>query len=365
MPSEFLKFDPYNFVPLSRTPWGGELIVKTKKQILRGPESGWPERIGESWEISTDAAFPSRVRNLKDVQGKAPLFTEVLNESAEHFLGRTLSRKYGAHCPLLLKWLSASDPLSVQVHPQHTHPALKPDECGKPESWLVLSTQPGGHVFLGFKEIISESDIIEALKSDRAAEVMHVFEPRAGDYIAIPPGCVHATGPGVLIAEPQYVLPGRSGKTWRLSDWGRRYNEKGERDPNGKPRELHVDAALSAINWNLPRGKSVETLLVRSLKHKEHLPADDYNPFPVQYFAQAGLYSYKPLVAGQFSLVTCWQGQLQLISRSKESLVLNAGESGLISAAAGEIEIALARTEAGLEPGAAFFGFVASDLQGV
>ncbi|MEN9528688.1 MAG: hypothetical protein RI932_561 [Pseudomonadota bacterium] len=365
MQSEFLKFDPYNFVPLSRTPWGGELIIKTKKQILRGPETGWPDRIGESWEISTDAAFPSRVRNLKDTEGNHPLFTELLHDAAEYFLGKSISSTYGAHCPLLLKWLNANDPLSVQVHPTHSHPALKPEECGKPESWLVLSTLPGGHVFLGFKEKISESEIVEALKNDRAAEVMHVFEPKPGDYIAIPPGCVHATGPGVLIAEPQYVLPGRSGKTWRLSDWGRKYNDKGERDPNGKPRELHVEAALSAIDWHLPRGKALETLLVRPLRHKEHLPADAYNPFPVQFFSQAGIFPYKPLVPGQFSLVTCWQGQLQLISRNKQNLVLNAGESGLVSAAAGEIEVALAKTDNNLEPCGAFFGFVASDLQGV
>lgn len=361
---EFLKFDPYNFVPLTRTPWGGELIVKAKRKILKTPDGGWPERIGESWEISTDSAFPSRIRNMKNSDGGHPIFETVLKSSAQHFLGQKISENYGAHCPLLLKWLSANDPLSVQVHPTHDHPALKSSECGKPESWLVLATESDGHVFLGFKDGLEKSDIIAALKSDRAADVMHVVRPKAGDYIAIPPGCVHATGPGVLIAEPQFILPARSGKTWRLSDWGRRYNEKGERDPNGKPRELHVDEALSAIDWNLPRGDQLEKALVRSLKHKEIFRANGHNPFPVQYFSSAGFYPYKPLVDGQFSLVTCWQGQLQLISKNKEHLVLNAGESGLVSAAAGEIEVALARTDPDIEPCGAFFGFVAPVLQG-
>lgn len=365
MTPEFLKFDPYNFVPLARTPWGGDLIVKTKRQILRGPAAGWPDRVGESWEISTDAAFPSRIRNLKNSTGDHILFSEALVDANEHYLGKKISEKYGAHCPLLLKWLNAKEPLSVQVHPTHTHPGLKPSECGKPESWLVLGRETIGHVYLGFKENLSQDEIISALREDRVAEVMHVVFPKVGDYIAIPPGCVHATGPGVLIAEPQFVLPGKSGKTWRLSDWGRKYNDKGERDPQGKPRELHVEDALSAIDWNLPRGEELEKLLVRKLNHRSSLAADEFNPFPVQYFSAAGIFPYKPLVEAQFSLVTCWQGQLQLISRNGESLVLNAGESGLVSAAAGEIEIALARVEDNTEPSAAFFAFVIPNLSGV
>lgn len=364
MQPSFLKFNPYNFVPFTRTPWGGQLILKTKKQLLRGPENGWPERVGESWEVSTDKTFPSSVKKASDESHTGALLSDVLAADPTHFLGDVIASQYGSHCPLLLKWLSADDMLSVQVHPHHDHAALSEVECGKPESWLVLDTEEHGYFYLGFREGISQQQITDALREDRAAEVLHKVSPKIGDYVSIPPGCVHATGPGVLIAEPQYVLPGRSGKTWRLSDWGRRYNSEGKLDPSGQPRELHVDAGLSAVDWSLPRGKSLETLLIHRFSHQEAFHANKHNPFAAQYYSQAGLFTYNPLVNGQFSLATCWKGQLQLISEKKEHLVLNAGESGLIAAGAGTIELALARTVSGDEPSAAFFSFAVPEIKG-
>jgi len=354
----FLKFDPYNFVPVSRTPWAGQLIGSTKVRALPAPQGGWPERIGESWEISTDAQFPSKVTNASEETAREIFFTDLLKSDPAWFLGPGLAKEFGPHCPLLLKWLSAKEPLSVQVHPNHTHPLLKASECGKPESWLVMNNSSGqGYVFLGFKEGLSKDDIMTALRQDKPREVMHVVHPKNGDYISIPTGCVHATGPGVLIAEPQFVLPGKSGKTWRISDWGRRYNSRGDLDPEGQPRELHIDEALSAIDWNLPRGRELEDLLIQPMEHKKPFSGNIHNPFPVQVFSQAGIYEYKPLVDQQFSLVTCWEGQLQLIAGTGEVLVLRAGESGLIAAAAGTVKFALAEPLPLVRPECAFFAF--------
>ncbi len=358
MRTPFVKFDPYNFVPFTRTPWAGQLIGITKIKGLIGPDTGWPERIGESWEVSTDTEFPSKLHKSHQTTDKPIYLTDLLKEEPEYYLGQALAKKFGSHCPLLLKWLNAKEPLSVQVHPEHTHPQLKSNQCGKPESWLVLNNPDlEGYIFLGFKEGFSKDDIMTALREDRPRDVMHVIYPKAGDYISVPAGCVHAVGPGVLIAEPQYVLPEKSGATWRLSDWGRRYNSKGEQDPSGQPRALHINEGLSAIDWELPRGKELETELVRHLEHGQTLEAGAHNPFPVRVFSKAGFYEYKPLVKDQFSLVTCWEGKLQLIAKSGEALVLSTGESGLIAAAAGEIKIALQEPLPLVRPECAFFAF--------
>lgn len=361
----FLKLNPYNFVPLTRTPWGGELIVRTKRQILQGPSSGWPERVGESWEVSTDRAFPSVIKKTSTETHTGLPFEDVLHENPTHFLGKRIAAQFGSHCPLLLKWISAADPLSVQVHPHHSHPALTEKECGKPESWLVLDKENEGYFYLGFKDYLTQDEITAALLSDQAETVLHKVYPQIGDYVSIPTGCVHATGPGVLIAEPQYVLPGRSGKTWRLSDWGRRYNAEGQLDSSGQPRELHVEQGLTAIDWSLPRGKELEKVLIRRLHHSEVALANLHNPFPAQVFSKAGMYKYAPLIDAQFSLVTCWSGQLQLISEDRQHLVLNAGESGLIAAAVGTVEVALAKQNPESEPRGAFFAFADPEMKGL
>jgi mannose-6-phosphate isomerase len=361
MKSPFLKFNPYNFVPLTRTPWAGQLIGVTKIKSLKGPAGGWPERIGESWEISTDPEFPSKLHEFHQTSEQPLFLTDVLNEHADYYLGKKIAKEFSSHCPLLLKWLNAKEPLSVQVHPKHTHPALKANQCGKPESWLVLSNSFGeGYIFLGFKEGLSKDDIMTALREDRPRDVMNVIYPKAGSYISIPTGCVHAVGPGILIAEPQYVLPNKSGATWRLSDWGRRYNSRGELDPHGQPRELHISEGLSAIDWELPRGKELDKALVHELEHGQIFAGDTHNPFPVQYYSKAGIYQYTPQVPDQFSLVTCWEGMLQLFNKENEAIVLRAGESGLIAAAAGEVKIALAEAHPLVRPECAFFTFSAN-----
>ena len=64
------------------------------------------------------------------------------------------------------------------------------------------------------------------------------IEPRVGDCFFLPAGVVHALGPGLLVAEIQQA----SDTTYRIYDWSRI-------GPDGKPRKLHVDAALEAIDY--------------------------------------------------------------------------------------------------------------------
>ena len=70
------------------------------------------------------------------------------------------------------------------------------------------------------------------------AECLHSFTPAPGDCVFIPAGTVHAVGGGVLLAEVQQS----SDATLRLYDWDRLGSD-------GKPRQLHVEESLAAIDW--------------------------------------------------------------------------------------------------------------------
>lgn len=338
-----------NAVPITRTPWGGSGIAAIKKKHL--PEG--VQRIGESWEISTGNPFPSRLRDgfrefkagakLQDVLARYPLL-----------LGNKVTNTVGAHSPLLLKWLHASDVLSLQVHPAVGDPTLEPGQDGKPESWLVMDREPGGSLYLGFKEGFSRAEIIDAFESGREREVLFRLEPEIGEYICVPPGCVHAIDAGVLLAEPQLVLPGKEGITLRVSDWGRRYNEKGERDPAGKPRPLHWNESLRTIDWDLPRGEAIRSSLSCRLENAVAFYPQSQTPFPTIMFNRQGKFAYRDLVAETYSVLTVWKGRCSGLIDGVP-WALEAGESAFVSSHQEPLSFELASTGPNEEPAAAFF----------
>ena len=133
---------PVRLKPIAKgRAWGGTTFSHWKK--FAAPATG-ELAIGESWEVSTDLQFPSFVT----LQSKSKVtLNELLNQDAKRILGASIEKKYGPHSPLLLKWLNACDLLSVQLHPKNGNSLLKENECGKPESWLVLDVEKNGFVY--------------------------------------------------------------------------------------------------------------------------------------------------------------------------------------------------------------------------
>jgi mannose-6-phosphate isomerase len=141
--------------------------------------------------------------------------------------------------PWLIKFLDASDWLSVQVHPDaHAVKRLCPGEGSKTEVWFIHSASPGSRIYAGLLPGVTERHVREALAHGTVADCLYSFEPRPGDCVFLPAGTVHAVGGGVLLAEVQET----SDATFRIFDWNRR-------DPHGKGRTLHVEEAMASIDW--------------------------------------------------------------------------------------------------------------------
>lgn len=240
---------PDNFTPPRRTPWGGRRIVTRYKAGVLPPDHP-ADVVGESWEVSVEPDFPARL-----AEGGRPL-ADVLADDPEGWLGGEAARGRRATA-LLVKLLDTDDELSVQIHPTDAYAGLGPSESGKPESWYVLEREEGAVLYIGLREGVTREEMAEVLArgGDLSALLLRVpVEP--GDFFRIDAGTPHAIGRGLTLLEPQHVVPGRRGVTYRYWDWNRRYDAEGRLDPNGAPRRLHVEDALAVTDWDAPRGEA-------------------------------------------------------------------------------------------------------------
>lgn len=231
---------PDNFTPATRTPWGGKRLLRDYKSLhvsgARDPV------IGESWEVSIEPDFPGRLDDGR-------LLREYIDADAESVLGEEAQR-HGSTA-LLVKYIDTSEPLSVQIHPDDHYDGLADGECGKPESWYIVEREPGAGLYLGFQRGTVEADVRARLADGRSLEPLLRFvavEP--GDFFLIDAGTPHAIGAGLTLVEPQHVIPGRRGVTYRYWDWNRRYDAQGRLHPTGSGRPLHVEHALAVTDWD-------------------------------------------------------------------------------------------------------------------
>lgn len=133
--------------------------------------------------------------------------------------------------PILVKFLFASEDLSVQVHPDDDYARTHENSCGKAEMWHVLRAAPGAKIGLGFCETTTREKLREGALSGEILNLLRWFPAAAGQTYFTPARTVHAIGAGVAICEIQQ----NSDVTYRLYDYGR-------------GRELHLERALEVAD---------------------------------------------------------------------------------------------------------------------
>ena len=140
--------------------------------------------------------------------------------------------------PLLVKYLFTSESLSIQVHPDEVHASSRGFRRGKSESWYILDAAEGAKIGLGLTRPLSAREISAAASDGSIVDLLDWRPVKAGDFVLVPAGTIHAIGAGVSLLEMQQNL----NVAYRLYDYGR-------------PRELHVDeaVAVSSPNFDLDR----------------------------------------------------------------------------------------------------------------
>lgn len=208
--------------------WGGRGLGDVLGKEI-GPESDY----AESWEIVDRGEDQSVIL-------AGPLAGQTLGKLAAQRGRELLGRHFPqSRFPLLFKFLDCQRALSVQVHPNDEQAArLDVPDLGKTEAWVILKAEPGSVVYAGLKRGFDRPALEREVRRGTTELCLHRIEPQRGDCLFIPAGVVHALGAGLLVAEIQQA----SDTTYRLFDWNRA-------GVDGRPRPLHVDQALTTIDY--------------------------------------------------------------------------------------------------------------------
>ena len=211
--------------------WGGHRLQSYKGLCQTD------DPIGESWEVSAVESSPCIVANGSK---RGQSLIDVVGEWGSALLGEAVFKQYGGKLPLLVKFIDAQSDLSIQVHPNDELAAKRHGKFGKTEMWYIIDAEPGAALYAGFKSNIDKEEYKRRVADGTICDVLARHEVRPGDVFYIPAGRVHAICGGVLLAEVQQS----SDVTYRIFD----YNRPGL---DGRPRQLHTEQAIDAIDFNV------------------------------------------------------------------------------------------------------------------
>lgn len=284
--------------------WGGRRLATVLNKPL-------PDQIpiGESLE-SGDAA----------VVANGPFAGQTLAELARNLpddllgsRGRVASQPLGDF-PLLVKFIDASDVLSIQVHPDDQM-AASLGKRGKTEAWHVLDAEPGAALLTGLREGVTDSQVRQAIADNSFEALLERCPVSPGDSLIVPAGAVHAIGGGILLYEIQET----SDITFRLYDWGRL-------DASGTPRASHLEQGLRAMI----SGRSATKITPLALDpSRSVLAACRY--FALERWVVKHSLPVSSTNGGSFRLLSCVSGTCSLRTGSGVLTIVR-GETALIPA---------------------------------
>jgi mannose-6-phosphate isomerase len=222
-----LKFETV----LKEKVWGGDALVSRYNKKSNGSL-----KIGESWELSAISENQSVISN-GFLAGNN--IEELIEVYMGDITGDSIFEKFGNEFPLLIKFIEARENLSIQVHPDDTLAKTRHHAFGKTEMWYILESENGSKIYTGINEGVTKEVYQKAVSDNKITDLLNIETPEPGDTFFTPAGRIHAIGAGIVLIEIQQT----SDITYRIFDWNRKSsgNEK---------RELHLDLALDAIDFN-------------------------------------------------------------------------------------------------------------------
>lgn len=300
-----MKFEPI----LVEKVWGGTNL----KNLLNKDFDG-TDKIGESWELS---AVQDRISVVKNGFLSGNTIEDLIEIYMGNLVGDRVYLKYGIELPLLFKFIDANDDLSVQVHPNDELAKYRHYAYGKTEMWYVVEAKENAQLIVGFNKTLDKQKLLETLDKGDITQYLNYEKVKKGDVFYIPPGRVHALLKGITVAEIQQT----SDITYRLYDWDRL-------GLDGKPRDLHIDLALDAIDYSTASSYKVKYDKVPETRNT--LVQCPYFTTNLIDFKNEVSFKYNKL--DSFVVYMCIEGDFDLIADDAEHLQVIKGDTVLIPA---------------------------------
>ena len=224
---------PLKFHPIFKyRMWGGE---KLKTYLHKNYSES---NIGESWELSD---VPDNKSIITNGVYEGQTLSELIKKYPAEILGNNNYKKFGPVFPLLLKFIDAKTPLSIQVHPNDEIAKKRKNSFGKNEMWYIMQADKDAELIVGFNKKETTESYVKAIENGNILSTLNSFNVKQGDTINIPAGRVHAIGAGVLLAEIQQT----SDITYRIYDYDR-VDQKTK-----QKRELHTEESVDVIDFEV------------------------------------------------------------------------------------------------------------------
>ncbi len=313
---------PFRFTPqLFHKIWGGHTIEKWYEHVPADYEN-----VGEAWVMSDVEKYPTEVSNGAHAGDS---LQDLLEVYMDELVGEKVYEVFGNHFPLLLKFIDATDDLSIQVHPDDEYALEHEKSLGKTEMWYVLPSKGEAAIYLGWKQQMNVSLIHAAIQDGSLADYLREYKVHEGDVAYIPSGTVHAMRKDTIVAEIQE----NSDITYRLYDYNRIGND-------GKKRPLKLDKALKVMDFSsktdascMPTAPRIDGVV--NLKQCPYFTANLLSPTkPIQR-------DYAPL--DSFVAYMCVEGAATVTALDCETedktVAIKKGEAVLIPASLNDIRI--------------------------
>ncbi|MBD5069919.1 MAG: mannose-6-phosphate isomerase, class I [Lactobacillus sp.] len=255
------------------------------------------DHIGECWAISAHKHGASIVKNGPY---KGESLAEVWQAHREVF-----GDAKGDVFPLLTKILDAKEDLSVQVHPDDAYAKEHEGELGKTECWYVLAADEGAYMYYGH-HAQTKAELQNDIETKAWDKLLRKVPVKAGDFLYVPAGTIHAIGKGIMVLETQQS----SDTTYRLYDFDR-VDQK-----TGQKRELHLQQSIDVTTVPHQDPKLAITTTTEGAKTvTKFVDTDFFAVYKWQVkgtalFAKEAPYTLVSVIAGQ--------GQLEVSGRTYE-----------------------------------------------